>query len=472
MERSPSRVLLAFACLATALVTHADQPTDLLTGYHNALEYEPTLQAQRHLLDAEREAVAQARAAWRPTIQLEGSYAYNRERMERNRTDIDGALLAPPNNGFDGDDGPPSVSSDGYRSGRASLRVTQALVDRDRWVATHAARQQVTVAELRWKSASRQLLHDVIQQHVAVVESDQIARSLRREYETLTQQYELDAQRHARGVGTLTEVRHAQSRLLLTEGELLHAEQTHDAERFAYRRLTGLPHARPLPLDASVAIQFAVVPDGPSSPIDSAPAVVIARAEEEAAAIAIRQARARYGPTLELVASRDHLDNRPNTVTTVSEEVRNQLLVQLRTPLYAGGAIRSATREAVARHLAASEQARRAGIDTEHDLQRSLNGLRTAERRIQVLEQAVTRSREAIELRRTAFAQGLTTNHEVLDATRELHQAERALLGARYDAVRHYATLRLTTGELSTTDLALLAGDVPRPALDPAADGD
>ena len=75
-------------------------------------------------------------------------------------------------------------------------------------------------------------------------------------------------------------------------------------------------------------------------------------------------------------------------------------------------------------------------------------------RRISALAEAVIAGESALPAKEAGFAVGLTTNIEVLDAQRDLFQAERDHLKARYDYVLQVLLLEQLSGQLNEEDVS------------------
>ena len=75
-------------------------------------------------------------------------------------------------------------------------------------------------------------------------------------------------------------------------------------------------------------------------------------------------------------------------------------------------------------------------------------------RRISALAEAVIAGESALQAKEEGFAAGLTTNIEVLDAQRDLFQAERDHLKARYDYVLQVLLLEQLSGQLNEEDVS------------------
>ena len=74
-------------------------------------------------------------------------------------------------------------------------------------------------------------------------------------------------------------------------------------------------------------------------------------------------------------------------------------------------------------------------------------------KRVNALKQAVVAGESAVEAKNEGFAAGLITNLDVLDAQRDLYQAQRNYLRARYDFILAVLSLEQSAGQLDEDDV-------------------
>jgi len=180
------------------------------------------------------------------------------------------------------------------------------------------------------------------------------------------------------------------------------------------------------------------------------PVVQSARLASEVARKEIARRRAQRYPTLDLVGSL----GRSHTNSAVGRDADTRSIgLQLAVPLYSGGALVTATRQARHQFIAAQENLDAKRREVVRKVRDAYRGIQTAMSRVAALKATVRSALSALEATEAGFQAGTRTLVDVLNSQSDLFRARRDYAQARYDYV--LSTLRLlnAAGTLSVEDV-------------------
>jgi outer membrane protein len=150
------------------------------------------------------------------------------------------------------------------------------------------------------------------------------------------------------------------------------------------------------------------------------------------------------------------LDSGSNTSIAPSSEPvanNNTVLVQWAIPLFAGFAVDSKVREAIAledKSRSDLENARRVAAQ---GARQAFLGVNSGLAQVRALEAAEISSQSALESNRLGYQVGVRINIDVLNAQQQLFSTRRDLAKARYDTVVNGLRLKSAAGTLKEDDL-------------------
>ncbi|RZI78681.1 MAG: hypothetical protein EOP38_27390 [Rubrivivax sp.] len=166
-------------------------------------------------------------------------------------------------------------------------------------------------------------------------------------------------------------------------------------------------------------------------------------------------------PTLDLVMSYGptYASGSMSSPADISSRVRSaQLGVNLTLPLYAGGAVQSRVREALALHAKAEEELEAAKRQASTQARQAYAGVLNGHAQVAALASAVRSSEEALASNRIGYRIGTRINTDVLNAEQQLYAAQRDWHKARVDTLLSNLRLKAATSQLSEADLAAING--------------
>jgi protease secretion system outer membrane protein len=440
--RGRLRALLAAALLAAWASTAAAQTLDLAQAHAAALVHDASLRASRAAADAGREAVPQARARLLPEI----SAGYNRSRNQ----------LISTGPGFAGTS---TTTRDSYVAGSAALTLRQGLYRPFHAAGLRQARARVEESEASLGRDLQNLAVRVSEAYFELLLADQQIALVAAQRTALRTQLDAATQGFAAGSGTRTDIDEVRARLDMSTAEELQADQHRLLARRDLEAMVGAPFDAVAALDVAALQRDAGAPAGIEAWIALAernsPEIRALQAQRDTARFEIEKARAGHLPTLDAVAewSRNDSDN----INRIGSRYTSKMVgLQLTIPIFAGGAIESGVRQAVATEVRAGEllQALRQDLGTR--LHREHAALGTGVLRMRALEQAVRSAEQVVQSNRRSFAAGSRTTVDILDAEQRRVAALRDLAQARYAYLMSRVRLDVIAGVFDDAKLRQL----------------
>ena len=132
--------------------------------------------------------------------------------------------------------------------------------------------------------------------------------------------------------------------------------------------------------------------------------------------------------------------------------------IELRIPLYEGGRVDASIREALARQGAAEQQLEAARREIERETLSQWWSAQANHARIGSTEAEVAALDQAVQAQEKGLELGVSRITDVLDARRRLLKARADQSKARYDFVRDLVSLKIRSGAVSDSDIALWDG--------------
>ena len=419
---------------------------DLLGAYRAAITNDASFLAARSALEAARENVPQARAGLLPQVSASAQRTQNH--TDRQLIPVDG-----------GPSGPTVTTT--YPAESAVLSLRQPLFRRYNWAQLSFAEAQVAAAEAVFEKDRQDAGLRVATAYFEVLLAQSRVQTVRAELEALTGQLELAERAFAAGYGTRIDVDETRARLQQARATLIDANFNLDNARRSLAALVG----RSAPSIADVVpARLRLVPAEPAA-LDhwvkqteaANPELASLRRQVEMAQQDVEKQRAGHFPTLDLIAARQY--GQSESSTSINQRYTTDYLgLQLSVPIFSGGGVSAATRQAEANlekaryQLEAARQ--RLGVDT----QRYFNGVAQGVDKVRANEAALASSREALVSIRKGVEAGTRTIVDVLNQLQRVAEATQALAQARYEFLLNRLRLAATAGELDDELVARING--------------
>lgn len=461
------RAHLLAACIAATLsaslsAAAAESPdkVNLIEVYQRALQNDPVIREAEANRLATLENKPQARAALLPL--LVGSGNRNSTDSERTSTQLQRIDANDPDSAFA--TVPTTTMADGVSQTAYRVQLTQTVFRWDRWVALQRADKQVAQAEVEFKAAQQDLLARTAQRYFDVLAAEDTLKAAEATLEAFSRQLEQADKRFEVGLIAITDVQESRAARDQASAAVIAAKRQLATSREFLRELTGesfgelaapgddIPLKTPDPESEEAWVKAA---------LENNLNLVSARLQTDIAKDDIRVARAGHLPTLDLVATHSHSEdkgdatNRGNLFEGLAdaESESDVISLQVTIPLFEGGGTQSRVRQRVYLHRAARERSERTARETERAARDAYLGVLSEISRVQALRQAVQSSQTALQATEAGFEVGTRTTVDVLESRRNLFDAQTNYARSRYDYIINLLNLKIATGNLSEGDL-------------------
>jgi outer membrane protein len=421
--------LVAMLLALLAGPAHAAED-NLLDIYRLAQVEDRQLRAAAAQLEAVREQIPLARAAYLPSLVV-GANAY------QNYQDPEGS------------------PSDDYASNELNLSLQQAVFDRAAWLRQGQASNRVKQAEVSYTSAEQSLILRTADAYFAVLDGTVNLRAVLADKEAIARQLDQTKQRFEVGLIAITDVHEAQARFDRVVSEEIVARNQLDSAREALRVITGQYHGDV----ADLAVDVTLARPDPTdiqSWVDQAAAgnltLLAAQYGVEVARNEIDIQRSGHYPTVDLFASYGDANVGSNNLG-LNDRDSGRVGLELNLPLYLGGQVQSLTREAEAGLIQASELYEQQSREVERQTRDAYRSVLASIAAVEALKQTVVSTQSALDATQAGFEVGTRTIVDVLDAQRDLFLAERDYEIARHRYVLSTLSLKQAVGTLDLADV-------------------
>ena len=463
------RTVLAWALL----VAGPASAVDLMEVYNDALAADPTLREAAANRLATLESKPQALAALLP--QITGQYTYSKAWTSGSSnftqgidSDGDGTLdtIATGTTGF-------SQTTDPRKFWQ--LQLTQTLFRWDQWVALRQADKQLAQAEAQYRAAEQDLMIRASQRYFDILGADATLNAAEAAKDAIGRQLEQAEKRFEVGLIAITDVQETQARYDQAVADVISVKRQLATAREFLREVTGqyyeqladagpdIPLIPPSPADVDAWVQTA---------FNNNLNLEASRLGAEIAHDNVSIRRSGHLPTVDFFANRSNDDRDSDRQDKPQQEGANILPkgpadsdiyndvigVQLNVPIYSGGSVRSQSKQAVYEHRAAREQLERVARETERQIRDSYLSVESEISRVNALARSVQSNQTALRATEAGFEVGTRTTVDVLDARRNLFEAQRDYARSRYDYVVNALLLKQAAGNLALADIEEVNG--------------
>jgi len=457
------RMLLAVTALLAAPQAGA---VSLLDAYRDALRSDPVLREAAANRLATLEAAPQARAALLPQLEATGSYERQYSSGTQNFTQLlESGEVVTLTTGFEQEVEPRRAWQ---------LRLTQTLFQWDQWVALRQADKRLAQAEAEFRAAEQDLMARVARRYFDILNAQATVQAAEAAKEAIGRQLEQAEKRFEVGLSAITDVQEAQASFDSAAAALIEAKRTLAVAREFLREVTGeyyvelydagpqTPLVSPDPYDVDEWVNTA---------LNRNLSLEAARLAAEISRDEIAARRAGHYPSLELFATRSNSEttarrqDKPQGIPGQPDPAPQPFLpansdlwqdaygIQVRVPIYSGGAVSSRVREATHRHQASQQQLERIARQTERETRDAYLSVTAEISRVQALAQAVQSGQTALRATEAGFEVGTRTTVDVLQSRRQLFEAQRDYASSRYTYLVNALLLKQAAGILREADV-------------------
>jgi outer membrane protein len=414
---------------------------DLLSIFRDALVNDAVYASAKSSLDSGREALPQGFAGLLPTISATANTV---------RNDVDVSPRTPSAAFVPG--------SRVFNTNGFSISLNQPLFRWTNWQTYEQSKLSVMQSEAQFAQAGQDLAVRVVQAYFDVLAAQDTLTVARAKKTAISEQLAQAKRNFEVGTSTIVDTNEAQSRYDLVIAEELAAGNDVEVKRTALLQIIG---KSPGEL-SSLRTEVAIPPPQPAQIdkwVEAAETGNYAVKAQEAAAEVTKRAieiqRAGHYPTLDLTAARNRSSQTGSATNNIGSDITSTTIgLQLAIPIYAGGAVDSRVRQAIANREKAradlENQKRSAAQNARQFFLSVTNGLA----QVRAFEAALTSSKTSLDSNKLGYEVGVRINIDVLNAQQQLYTTQRDLAKARYDTIVNSFRLKAATGSLTEEDVA------------------
>lgn len=431
----PLSFLVSLACAGNAF------SADLLQVYRAAAGFDAQYAAARAQRDAGLEKLPQGRAGLLPTVGLSANTTWN---------DVEATSRTSP----------PVTRNFDYNSNGWSVSLSQPLFRWQNWVGFKQAELSAALAEMQLAQAGQDLIVRATQAYFDVLLAQETLATAQAQKIAIAEQLESAKRNFEVGTATITDTHEAQARYDLAVATEIAAENDLAVKRQALRTLTGQELEALKGLKPGVQIgqpQPADIGKWVEAAENGNVAVQLAQTSLEVAGREIERQRSGHYPTLDLVATHGKSGSGYSSTTGSGSDTKSSTIgLQFALPIYAGGAVASKEREAVALNEKARADLDYARRTAAQGARQAYLGVNAGLAQVRALEAGVASSQLAVESNKLGYEVGVRINIDVLNAQSQLFDTRQKLAKARLDTLIAQLKLKSAAGTLNEADLAAI----------------
>jgi len=414
----------------------------MLEAYEAALKNDPTYQAAIHENNAGQENRNLGRAGLLPNL----AFSYN---TSRNRSDVTTSTIR-------GED----TTHPEYTSKSAVLQLRQTLFNLDVLARYRQGVAQSQYAGAVFSNKKQDLVLRLVGAYAdAQFTEEQLALSIAQR-DAYREQQRVNERMFEKGESTKTDVLETQSKFDTSQAQVIEAQDNVTTARNNLAAILGsdVTELDPLVTDFRTRALFpSNFDEWRTIALNNNPEIESLRYGVEAAAQEINKARAGHAPRVDLTASLSRTDS--DTLNTLNQEQTNRAIgLQVNVPLYSGGYVNAASRQAVANHQRAKSELATKTNQVLVELRKQYSMNLSSVTRIDALVKAEKSAALLVDATRQSIKGGVRINLDLLNAQQQLFGARRDLAQGRYNYVLSYLRLRGAAGTLGGDDLQEIAG--------------
>ena len=353
----------------------------------------------------------------------------------------------------------PGPFTSSYLSHGYTLQLTQPIYQKGSFAAYAAGKLAVTQAQAQLVIARQNLIVRTAQAYFDVLAAQDALRFAKAREQAINGQLQLAQRNFEVGNSTIVDVNAAQAQYDSAVAAEVVADNNLNVQREMLSTLTGMPIGQLAPLAKNFPLQMPVPENMDTwtrAAEDQSPRIKVQQRAVAIAAEKVKGSRAGHYPSLDLVASSSYSNgNSPGFPGTIIYHA-NLLGVELRWPLFSGGAVSSRVRQSLALEDRARDMLTQTERQTVLDTRRYYLAVTSGVAQVKALEQALSASRKANESTELGYRTGVNTGLDVLNAQQNLFSVESDLSQAKYGYLMSRLRLQDTVGTLSENDLATI----------------
>ncbi|MFH1034533.1 MAG: TolC family outer membrane protein [Pseudomonadota bacterium] len=446
-------VLVLLACLLGDCSLVAAE--GLWEVFQLAKDNDPQLRAAEATLLAAQQAKPKVMATLLPSLAASGSNGLNHFEDKNPPVDLKTGASRP---------------NQDYDSKKYGLFLTQPVLNVQSWVGWPMADQRQEEAESSYRATVAEFCLRVLERYLKALSAEDKLHWVRVEKMAIEQGL-LRARRASQlGLISPTAEYKAQAGYDMAVADEIAAENALENSRGDLRELTGGEHHSLAHLKPGLVLS-------PPEPNDLEKWKRLALTQNhtllakehalDGARLEVLRQMAGHLPTLNLTASHYYEDTGGRTP---GEDTVSSVALELKVPIFDGGAVTAQTREA--RHLQDKARQEYEGLRRQiiKKASESFRGVNESLRRVKALQQALKSNLAAVQATQHEVEVGASTMVDFLESLRDLYRARRDLTDAMHEYLLNRVRLMQLSGVLTEKDIRVLSQHFQEgPPADPGA---
>ncbi len=420
---------------------------DLQQIFNMAVDSDPTIGEARAQYNAVHTRIDQGRALLLPAVNLQANKSRNTRGTDGGGGCAPGAIFCTPEHDFGN-----SFQNEGY-----NLNLQQAVLNFNAWYQYQSVRKSDEVAALNLARAEQDLIIRVSTAYFEVLRAQANLASFEAQENASNQLLEQTQQRFDVGLIPITDVNNTQATADRNTVSRLRGENALNQAFEALEAITGVDYMEV----STLSPEFPIVNSDTSldqwttMTMDSNLNLQIAETDLEAKENDARAARAAMFPTLSLGANYNWSKS-GNVVSLDTPNLGNistGITLTFSMPLFQGGRLRAAQRQAYYTRDAAEEVVLRTRRQSTQDIRNAYRNVETDVRAVGAQSQAIVSAQSSLEANTVGAEVGTRNIVDVVNAQSILFQAQRDYANARIDYVMNTLRLKQAAGVLTPQDV-------------------
>ncbi|RLM19008.1 peptidase [Brenneria alni] len=411
----------------------------LIDAWQRAIMHDPGFQAARH----ERNAGVEERNIGRAALLPKVSYDYHHARID--------STVTSDNRRADRD----------YASHASTLSLQQPLLDYEAWSRYQRGNASALLADEQLRNKSQQLLVKLFQAYSDVLFSQEQIILIQAQQRSWHEQLKLNRRLFEMGEGTRTDILETEARLNLSEAQLIEAKDNLDFSEQTLAKLLGMAisagqlaqlnhRLAPYPLQpANLQHWQALALRHNAQLLVLGQSLAVARYD-------IERNRAGHLPRITLVANARKTSSETESSYNQKYDTRS-IGFQVSIPLFSGGGVSAATRQATERYLQAAQEKDEQTSSLLIELRRQFNLVISSQAKIKAYQLAEHSALTLVQATKKSVLGGERVNLDILNAEQQLYRTRRDLTEARYVWLTAWLQLHYYAGTLDENILQQLA---------------
>lgn len=446
------RKLLAGSALSLMVLAPLANADNLADIYELALQNDPTIKAAEASYNAGKEAETLGRSELLPQVSANAGISYDRNENRGSYPFVFSGI------------NPANKSDTDTTSQQYGVTLQQPVFNLPAWFHFQRGKELSQQATAQFAADQQDLIIRVAQAYFQVLRAISNLDASRAQEAATKRQLEQTKQRFHVGLIAITDVHEAQASYDLSVANRLADQGALGVAKEQLSVLTGREHsniwllkknypvAEPDPMQASEWVQFAL-----KNNYD----IKVAAYARDAAHESAKANKAEHLPklTAQLGYQQNNTDNqRDDLFNALTTNYHNDTLdksasLNLTMPLYAGGGVSAASRQAYAEYNRAVQQYAGAVRNAIQNTRATHISVVTDVARTNARKQAITSSQSALDATQAGYEVGTRNIVDVLNAQQTLYGAIRDYANARYDYVIDMLQLKRLAGTLAPQDI-------------------